>query len=89
MVKSEWGTRYTCIKCEASFYDLNKPEPICPKCDTNQIKKTTKAAATPSPRARARTIMPEEPDDVEEKSDEKVKGVDGKVVEDEETEETA
>lgn len=88
MVKSEWGTRYTCIKCEASFYDLNKPEAICPKCNTNQTRKTTKAA-TPSPRARARAVMPEEPEVVEDRGDDKVTGVDGKVVDDEDSEESA
>ena len=88
MVKSEWGTRYTCYKCEALFYDLNKPEPICPKCNANQTKETTKTAA-PSPRARARTVMPEEPEAVEESGDDTVKGVDGKEIDQGEAEESA
>ncbi len=59
MVKPEWGTRYVCYKCGIRFYDLNKPEPICPKCNANQDKATTKATST-SARIRARAIMPVE-----------------------------
>ena len=29
---SKFGTKYTCWSCGAKFYDLNKPEPVCPKC---------------------------------------------------------
>lgn len=87
MVKSEWGTRYTCYKCGSRFFDLNKPEPICPKCDANQTRKPVKAA-TPSPRARARAVMPEEPDVDEDVKDDKVKGIDGIEIEDEEVEES-
>lgn len=88
MVKSEWGTRYTCYKCGARFYDLNKPEPICPKCNANQTRVTAKSAA-PSPRARARAVMPEEPEAVEDDGDDTVKGIDGIKVDDEEAEESA
>ena len=34
--KAILGKRYTCFKCGAKFYDLNKPEPICLKCSTDQ-----------------------------------------------------
>jgi hypothetical protein len=30
------GEKYVCFKCRAKFYDLGKPEPICPKCGANQ-----------------------------------------------------
>lgn len=33
---SKLGIRWTCWSCGAVFYDLNKPEAICPKCDTDQ-----------------------------------------------------
>lgn len=26
------GTKRTCRSCGARFYDLEKPEPVCPKC---------------------------------------------------------
>ena len=30
------GEKYICFKCRAKFYDLGKPEPICPKCGADQ-----------------------------------------------------
>lgn len=55
MVKPDWGTKHKCYNCNASFYDLNKQPPICPKCETDLSKKRPKAAsrsravATPAP----------------------------------------
>lgn len=34
MVKPTFGTKRLCQNCGARFYDLNKPEIICPKCST-------------------------------------------------------
>ena len=34
---SKYGKRWICVKCDARFYDLNKAEPICPKCGHNQL----------------------------------------------------
>ena len=34
--KASLGTRYTCYKCEKKFYDLGRPEPICPGCSADQ-----------------------------------------------------
>lgn len=33
---SHLGTKYACFKCEAKFYDLNRPAPVCPKCGVDQ-----------------------------------------------------
>lgn len=30
------GTRYKCYKCGSKFYDLGRPEPLCPSCGINQ-----------------------------------------------------
>ncbi len=30
------GKKYTCFQCGTRFYDLNRPEPICPKCGADQ-----------------------------------------------------
>lgn len=30
------GTRYKCYKCGSKFYDLGRPEPLCPSCGVNQ-----------------------------------------------------
>lgn len=33
---STLGTKHECFSCGARFYDLGKPEAICPKCGANQ-----------------------------------------------------
>lgn len=34
--KARLGTRFTCFQCGCRFYDLNRPEPTCPDCSSNQ-----------------------------------------------------
>lgn len=34
--KSKLGKRYQCFQCGLKFYDLNRPEPLCPKCGGDQ-----------------------------------------------------
>lgn len=34
--KSKLGKRYHCFQCGLKFYDLNRPEPLCPKCGADQ-----------------------------------------------------
>ena len=36
MDMSKYGKKYICFKCGGKFYDLKKPEPICPRCKANQ-----------------------------------------------------
>lgn len=31
-MKAEWGTRRSCLKCQALFYDMRKSQIVCPKC---------------------------------------------------------
>ena len=32
----ELGQKYTCYSCHTKFYDMGKPEPLCPGCGANQ-----------------------------------------------------
>ncbi len=34
--KEKLGNRYVCYECGTRFYDLKKPEPMCPECDADQ-----------------------------------------------------
>ena len=34
--KARLGKRFTCYSCGTHFYDLHKPDPICPKCSADQ-----------------------------------------------------
>jgi len=52
---SPLGMRYICYVCAARFYDLNRPEPLCPKCGADQREKpktTVKPAARPKGRRK-------------------------------------
>jgi len=31
------GSKWECFSCGAKFYDLNKPEPLCPKCGAKML----------------------------------------------------
>ena len=33
---AELGKKHTCFQCGGKFYDLGKPEAVCPKCGANQ-----------------------------------------------------
>jgi uncharacterized protein (TIGR02300 family) len=36
MAATDLGTKYICFKCSTKFYDMKKPDPVCPKCGTDQ-----------------------------------------------------
>lgn len=36
---SKLGKKFTCYSCGTKFYDLNKPDKICPKCGADQFAK--------------------------------------------------
>lgn len=42
MPAKDLGNKHVCFKCAAKFYDLKKPDPICPKCGTDQREATAK-----------------------------------------------
>jgi uncharacterized protein (TIGR02300 family) len=54
MPAKDLGTKFVCFKCNTRFYDMKKPEPICPKCGADQ--RESPALKSPPPaekRARA------------------------------------
>lgn len=36
MSARDFGNKFVCFKCSTKFYDLKKPDPICPKCGADQ-----------------------------------------------------
>jgi hypothetical protein len=36
MPAKDLGNKFTCFKCSTKFYDMKKPDPICPKCGADQ-----------------------------------------------------
>ncbi|MFW2331610.1 MAG: FYDLN acid domain-containing protein [Nitrospinota bacterium] len=58
MSHPEYGLKYCCFNCELKFYDLNKPEPICPKCGLDQRKAVKKAASPKVAPKRKKVLLP-------------------------------
>lgn len=50
------GTKWECFSCGVKFYDLGRPEPLCPKCgaDQRQAKSQETTADVLSARRRKR-----------------------------------
>jgi len=59
MPAKDLGAKYTCFKCGTRFYDLKKPEPICPKCGADQ--RESPALKPPPPAERRPRTRPVEP----------------------------
>ena len=59
----ELGKKYTCYSCHTKFYDLGKPQPICPKCGADQ-REAEEAPVITSHRGRSRIVeeVPDEPE---------------------------
>lgn len=86
MPAKDLGTKYTCFKCGTKFYDMKKPDPLCPKCGADQRESP---ALKPAPEGRkgrlaapAKVIEPE-PEEAESEEDEELESF-----EDEETSDT-
>jgi len=67
--KAKLGQRWVCFKCGLRFYDLNKPEPLCPKCAADQrespeFQKPTKKRSTK--KASKKTVAAAPPPEAEE-----------------------
>jgi hypothetical protein len=56
------GKKYECFHCHTKFYNLGKPDPICPKCGANQ-KNAKSDDAPPPPRPARRTLLETIPDE--------------------------
>ena len=69
MAAKDLGAKYTCFKCGAKFYDLKKPEPLCPKCGADQRESPALRAPEKGERRRVRAVV-EEPAIEEESTEE-------------------
>ena len=55
------GKKYECFSCRTKFYNLGKPEAICPKCGANQKNAKSDEAPAPAPRPARRSAVLMEP----------------------------
>ncbi len=68
------GKKYECFRCATKFYNLGKPEAICPKCGANQKDAKSEDSPAPAPRPPRRSVLmepiPEENSEFEEGAEE-------------------
>ena len=57
MARPELGNRHECEACGSKFYDLLRPEPICPKC--GQIVDVSGGTKKPAAKKKAEPAEPE------------------------------
>jgi hypothetical protein len=55
------GKKYECYNCRTKFYNLGKPEALCPKCGANQKNARSDDAPAPAPRPPRRSSILMEP----------------------------
>ena len=51
------GKKFDCFNCHTKFYNLGKPEAICPKCGANQKNAKSDDAPAPAPRPARRNVL--------------------------------
>ena len=57
MPAKDLGSKHICFKCGTKFYDLKKPEALCPKCGADQRQSPANRPA-PEPRKGRLTAIP-------------------------------
>ena len=59
------GKKFECYNCGTKFYNLGRPEAICPKCGSNQknAKSEDAPVAAPRPPRRSTIIMEPPPEE--------------------------
>lgn len=65
MAAKDLGNKFVCFKCQTKFYDLKKPDPLCPKCGADQRESPALKPAPEGRRGRAKAaavIAPIEPE---------------------------
>jgi len=53
------GKKFECYNCRTKFYNLGKPEAICPKCGADQKDAKLDEPPTPAPRPPRRAVLME------------------------------
>jgi hypothetical protein len=71
MPEIKLGNKFDCFSCGTKFYDLGKPEPVCPKCGANQ-KDASQGDSTATSQASRRKRKAEVAKAVELEEDEPI-----------------
>ena len=63
MPAKDLGSKHVCFKCGTKFYDMRKPEAVCPKCGADQ-KDSPANRPSPEPRRGRLAAVPRPPEPV-------------------------
>jgi uncharacterized protein (TIGR02300 family) len=69
MPAKDLGVKHSCWKCGTKFYDLKKPDPVCPKCGSDPRAAPVVKAPAPERRRSAKEEPVEEVAEVVEEAD--------------------
>ena len=76
MPAKDLGSKYVCFKCSTKFYDMKKPDPLCPKCGADQRESPALKPASEGRRGRLssipKVIEPIEPEEPEAAAEEEL-----------------
>lgn len=87
IVENPLGKKYTCYACGKKFYDLNRPQAICPSCGADQKSKPAQKFRAAKMRYSEFDVLDEEgvvPLDEEMGFEEEIEEIDDETVLDEE-----
>lgn len=56
MPAKDLGAKHLCFKCGTKFYDMKKPEPVCPKCGSDQRESPANKPAAETRRGRLAAV---------------------------------
>jgi uncharacterized protein (TIGR02300 family) len=56
MPAKDLGQKFVCFKCSTKFYDLKKPDPVCPKCGSDQRESPANRPASEGRRGRLAAV---------------------------------
>jgi uncharacterized protein (TIGR02300 family) len=69
MPAKDLGTKYSCYKCQTKFYDMKKPDPICPKCGADQRESPALKPASETRRGRLAVAKQAQPAEAPEEKE--------------------
>ena len=56
MPAKDLGAKYVCFKCGTKFYDMKRPDPLCPKCGADQRDSSLNKPGVEGRRARVAPV---------------------------------
>lgn len=69
MPAKDLGNKFVCFKCSTKFYDLKKPDPLCPKCGADQRDVPVVKSSRRAPKEKEPVVVAPEVEETAEDED--------------------